>query len=120
MNDDADMTSGIIEDKDLLDNTQTLMSFGLDWDEQVIKLALKKNSNNIEEALLMLTSDALEGLKQQVADEEVHKAYIPIITHEEKEEDKNDDQEEEEESKLNLILSNKSEYFDIKWRITDW
>jgi hypothetical protein len=30
MNDDVDMTSGIIEDKDLIENTQTLMSFGLD------------------------------------------------------------------------------------------
>lgn len=60
----------------------------------------------------MLTSDALDGLKQQVSDQEVQKAYIPIITHEEKEE-KNNEKDEEEESKLNLILSNKSEYFDL-------
>jgi hypothetical protein len=60
----------------------------------------------------MLTSDALDGLKQQVSDQEDQKAYIPIINHEENEEEKKEDQEEEE-SKLNLILSNKSEYFDL-------
>mmetsp|Transcript_1402 Transcript_1402/g.1597 ORF Transcript_1402/g.1597 Transcript_1402/m.1597 type:complete len:548 (-) Transcript_1402:2854-4497(-) len=84
--------------------------FGIELGDDIIKLALKKNRLKIEETVLMLTSDAVENLAKELADLEEQKAFVPIIDNEPTNENNAD---EHEESKLNLILSNKSEYFDL-------
>ena len=109
-------------EEELEGNANMLAAIVPDLDMEVLKLALKKNNNNMEEALMLVTGDGVEGLKVEVAEQEEQKAYIPIISKEEekKEEEKQDEdmkdveeKEEEQESKLNLIISNKSEYFDL-------
>jgi hypothetical protein len=92
-----------------------IKGFGFDFEDEIIKLALKKNKCNLEETVLMLTSPDVENLKKEVAEIENQKTFVPIINKEEKEEDKveTDQVNSENESKLNLILSNKSEYFDL-------
>ena len=106
--------AGQASDAEIAANVNSIKDFGFDLDDEVIKLALKKNNNKIEDAVLMLSSGAVENLQKEVAEMEEQKAFVPIINKEEKEEDKGADEgQEEEESKLNLILSNKSEYFDL-------
>ena len=117
MDDEVDhLNQPLYDDKEIEENINNLRCFGIDLDDEVIKLALKKNNNNMEEALLLLTSNAVDNLKIEVAEQEEQKAYIPIISKEEKKEIKGEiveEDKEEEESKLNLILANKSEYFDL-------
>lgn len=112
--DDFGFGQAEVNEKELETHMETIRAFGIECEDEVIKLALKKNQLKIEETILMLTSDAVENLRKEVADMEEQNTFVPIITKEEKEEDKkNEEDEKEEESKLNLILSNKSEYFDL-------
>lgn len=101
-----------VNDKEMESQISMIRDFGIDHPQEVIKLALKKSKMNIEETILMLTSDQVENLQKELADLEEHKAFVPIINKEEKVEDSKEEAGEEE-SKLNLILSNKSEYFDL-------
>jgi len=107
-------------EEDIENVFKEISSFGFQLDEAVIKLAIRKNQCKIEDTIIMLTGDAVENLKKEVADLEDQKTFIPIITKEEKEEDKVENEEngvQKEESKLNLILSNKSEYFDLLFEL---
>lgn len=63
----------------------------------------------------MLMSEGVENLIKEVQDKETRNAFIPIIDKEpEIVDDKTGDEDaEEQEAKLNLILSNKSEYFEL-------
>jgi hypothetical protein len=107
------------EDKDLLDNLNNLKSFGIQADDEVIKLALRKTKNNMNDALDMLIGDDIVNLIKEVEDKNTQNAFVPIMDKQEVKENKDsneegkENKEEEEDEKLNLILSNKEEYFDL-------
>ena len=98
-----------LEDKDLEPNLVNLKACGMEFDDEVIRLALRKTKNDMNLALDLLMDKDVENLIKEVQEKQTQNTFVPIINKDEPE-DKN---EEIEEAKLNLILSNKSEYFDL-------
>jgi len=71
----------------------------------VIILALKKNKLDIDETFMLLVDEEkVKNLQEELCRNEEKNAFIPIIAEEQP--------EEGQEQKLNLIISNRTEYFD--------
>ena len=90
------------------------------FEEELMKLALKKTNLALEEALLMLTDESqADDLREELRKGE--EIVIPIIDDKKPEENKEEvedgEKQPEEESKLNLIISNKGEYFDLLFEL---
>ena len=83
-------------------------------DYEVIKLALKKNHLDENETMIYLTEEEkVQALEEELRKIEDEKSAVPILEQPPPEEENT----EEVESKLNLIISNKTEYFDLLFEL---
>jgi len=85
----------------------------IDLPEAVLKLAIQKCNMNIEEVVMMITDEnAVNDLQLEVRKAEEANANNNIVMIEESK-----DEPIQQESKLNLIISNRSEYFDLLFEL---
>ncbi|CDW85633.1 ubiquitin carboxyl-terminal hydrolase family protein [Stylonychia lemnae] len=96
--------------QDMVDSlVQQLRDFGLDLPQPVMQLAVKKCNLQLDDALLMLTEeDKVNDLQEELRKQEQLNNQIVIL-----EENKEEGDVQKEDAKLNLILSNRTEYFEL-------
>ena len=98
-----------------------------DCSDEVIGLALKKCNLNLEDAILMvITEESIAELQAELINEteDQQDNNLMVIAKDEPKlngegagEEENNNQEEFLEDKLNLIVSNKAEYFDLLFEL---
>mmetsp|Transcript_22806 Transcript_22806/g.22023 ORF Transcript_22806/g.22023 Transcript_22806/m.22023 type:complete len:137 (+) Transcript_22806:557-967(+) len=98
-----------------IEQMQAFLGGDLDIPTSVIKLALKKCNMQLEEALCMLTDEfTISDLQEEVRKlEEAKQASQILIIEEEKKEEEKKGEEQKEDAKINLIISNRKEYFEL-------
>ena len=85
----------------------------IDLPEAVLKLAIQKCNMNVEEVVMMITDEnAINDLQLEVRKTEEANTNNNIVMIEESK-----DEPIQQESKLNLIISNRSEYFDLLFEL---
>jgi hypothetical protein len=90
-----------------------IRAFGIELPTPVIQLAIKKCNLNMDEAFLMLTEEStVNDLQEEIRKQEENNNQIVIL-----DEVKEKDEETKEEAKLNLIISNRSEYFELLFEL---
>ena len=83
-------------------------------------LAIKKNNLNTEDTIMMLVDPEKIADLEQELDNAGDTSAIPIldpVVEPDAEMEEADESEEIEESRLNMILSNKTEYFDLLFEL---
>lgn len=99
----------------VMEMVEQLKMFMPDFSDAVIKLAVQKCNLNMDEAANMLMEeDRVIDLQEEVRKSEeanTNNNIIMIV------EDVKDESDHVEDSKLNLIISNRSEYFDLLFEL---
>ena len=92
-----------------------LKEFGFQLPDAILKLAIKKCNMNLEEALFMLTEEEkVNDLQTELRKIEENNSNQIVLIEQSKEKD---DPSKQEEAKLNLIISNRSEYFELLFEL---
>ena len=102
-------------DEDIMGLVSNLKEFGFQLPDAILKLAIKKCNMNLEEALFMLTEEEkVNDLQTELRKIEENNSNQIVLIEQSKEKD---DPSKQEEAKLNLIISNRSEYFELLFEL---
>lgn len=87
----------------------------MDIPKEVLKLAIQKCNMDVEATVIMITDEErINDLQEEIRRNEEANANNNIVMIEE---EKAGEESPSEDSKLNLIISNRSEYFDLLFEL---